>query len=86
MDRIVGAFRALPLDREIIVYCYSRACMTGRKVGKMLAEEGIYVRHLGIGWNEWRYDWKSWNHPHEWDTTDPMDYIEGTLVPPRTAS
>lgn len=60
--------------------------MTGRKVGKTLAEEGIYVRHLGIGWNEWRYDWKSWNHPHEWDTTDPMDYIEGTLVPPRTAS
>lgn len=54
--------------------------MTGRKVGKMLAKEGIYVKHLGIGWNEWRYDWKSWNHPHEWDITNPMDYIDGKDV------
>ena len=81
MDRIVGEFKKLPQDKEIVVYCYSGPCMTGRKVGKMLAKEGIYVKHLGIGWNEWRYDWKSWNHPHEWNITDPMDYIEGTTVP-----
>lgn len=86
VDRIVGEFRQLPRDTEIIVYCYSRACMTGRKVGKMLAEEWIYVKHLGIGWNEWRYDWKSWNHPHEWDITDPMDYIEWTSVAPKTST
>lgn len=81
VDRIVGEFKKLPQDKEIVVYCYSGPCMTGRKVGKMLAKEGIYVKHLGIGWNEWRYDWKSWNHPHEWNITDPMDYIEGTTVP-----
>jgi len=86
VDRIVASFRALPQESEIIVYCYSRACMTGRKVGKMLAEEWIYVKHLGIGWNEWRYDWKSWNHPHEWDITDPMDYIEWTSVVPKTST
>jgi rhodanese-related sulfurtransferase len=86
VDRIVGEFRQLPRDTEIIVYCYSRACMTGRKVGKMLAEEWIYVKHLGIGWNEWRYDWKSWNHPHEWDITDPMDYIEWTSIVPKTST
>jgi hypothetical protein len=49
--------------------------MTGRKIGKMLAEFDIYVQHLGVGWNEWRYDWTSWNHEHEWDSTDVMDYV-----------
>lgn len=74
-DRIVNAFKALPKDKEIVVYCYSIPCMTGRKVGKMLADKGIYVKHLGIGWNEWRYDWKSWNHELEWDKTKPEDYV-----------
>ena len=59
-DRIIGAFRALPKDKDVIVYCYSTPCMTGRKIGKMLAENGIYVKHLGIGWNEWRYFWNLW--------------------------
>lgn len=75
VDRIVNAFKALPKDKEIVVYCYSIPCMTGRKVGKMLIDKGIYVKHLGIGWNEWRYDWKSWNHELEWDKTKPEDYV-----------
>lgn len=75
VERIVGAFAKLPQDKEIIVYCYSTPCMTGRKVGKMLADHGIYVRHLGIGWNEWRYHWQTWNHEHEWDRTKVEDYI-----------
>lgn len=74
-DRIAEAFRALPKDKDIIVYCYSTPCMTGRKIGKMLAENGIYVKHLGIGWNEWRHFWTSWNHEHEWRTTRAEDYI-----------
>lgn len=64
-DRILSEFREIPINREIIVYCYSTACMTGRKIGQLLAEYGIYVKHLGIGWNEWRYDWKMWNHDGE---------------------
>jgi len=75
VERIVGAFRELPRDKEIIVYCYSIPCMTGRKIGKLLAANGIYVKHLGVGWNEWRYYWKTWNHEHEWDTTKPEDYV-----------
>ena len=75
VERIVGAFSTLPQDKEIIVYCYSAPCMTGRKVGKMLTDHGIYVRHLGIGWNEWRYHWQTWNHEHEWDQTKVEGYI-----------
>lgn len=75
VERIVGAFRALPKDRTIIVYCYSTACMTGRKIGLMLAEHGVYVQHLGIGWNEWRHDWTAWNHEWEWATTKVEDFI-----------
>lgn len=77
-DRIVGQFRELIAQnpgKEIITYCYSIPCMTGRKVGQMLAEKGIYVKTLIIGWNEWRHFWTLWNHEHEWKTTKPEDYI-----------
>ncbi|MEK7558482.1 MAG: rhodanese-like domain-containing protein [Patescibacteria group bacterium] len=73
-ERIVRQFRELPKDKEIIVYCYSMPCMTGRKIGKLLAENGIYVKHLGIGWNEWRYFWNLWNHDGE-TPTKPKDFI-----------
>ena len=75
VERIVSEFSKLPKDKAIIVYCYSIPCMTGRKIGKMLAGHGIYVKHLGIGWNEWRYDWNSWNHKHEWSKTSAKDYV-----------
>ncbi len=75
VERIVNSFSDLPQDKDLIVYCYSGPCMTGRKVGKILAENGVYVKHLGIGWNEWRYHWTIWNHEHEWNVTDVMDYV-----------
>ena len=49
--------------------------MTGRKIGAMVAQEGIFVKHLGIGWNEWRYEWNDWNHEHEWNLTNVENYI-----------
>jgi rhodanese-related sulfurtransferase len=73
--RIVAEFRRLTKGNEIIVYCYSMPCMTGRKIGKMLSEHGIYVKHLGVGWNEWKYGWNLWNHEHEWSMTKVQDYI-----------
>lgn len=73
-DRIINSFKDLGTDREIIVYCYSMPCMTGRKIGKVLAENGIYVKALGIGWNEWRYYWSLWNHDGE-TPTKVEDYI-----------
>lgn len=78
VDRIVAQFRALASEnpgKDIVTYCYSIPCMTGRKIGKMLAERGIYVKTLGIGWNEWRHFWTLWNHEHEWETTRPEDYV-----------
>lgn len=75
VGRIVAAFKKLPKDKEVVVYCYSMPCMTGRKIGKMLTEHGIYVKHLGIGWNEWRYYWNLWNHELEWDQTKVEDYV-----------
>ncbi len=74
-ERIVQEFLELPKNREIIVYCYSMPCMSGRKIGKLLAENGIYVKQLGIGWNEWRYFWDLWNHEYEWNITNVSDYI-----------
>jgi len=73
-NRIIESFKAIPKDKEIIVYCYSLPCMTGRKIGKLLAENNIYVKHLGIGWNEWRYYWNLWNHDSETPTI-VEDYI-----------
>lgn len=72
--RIIEEFKKLGKTREIIVYCYSMPCMTGRKVGKMLSENGIFVKLLGIGWNEWRYFWNLWNHDGE-TKTDYKDYV-----------
>ena len=80
-ERIIGEFQKLPKDKEIIVYCYSAPCMTGRKIGKLLAENNIYVKQLGIGWNEWRYFWNLWNHEHEWEKTKAEDYITTGLEP-----
>ncbi len=76
VERIVNSFKELAqLDKELIVYCYSGPCMTGRKIGKILADHEIYVKHLGIGWNEWRYHWTTWNHEHEWEVTNVMDFV-----------
>ena len=75
VERIVSEFKKIDKDKEIIVYCYSVACMTGRKVGKMLTDQGIFVKHLNIGWNEWKNDWRSWNHEHEWYTTWAEQYM-----------
>lgn len=80
VDRIVNAFRALPKDKDVVVYCYSMPCMTGRKIGKMLVENDIYVKHLGIGWNEWRYYWNLWNHDGE-TASRVEDYIVGGKEP-----
>ena len=78
VERIVNAFQELKEnnpDKDLIVYCYSIPCMSGMKVGLMLAENDIYVQQLGVGWNEWRYFWTLWNHEHEWGLTNVEDYV-----------
>lgn len=84
VDRIVDSFEKIKKEypnRELIVYCYSIPCMTGRKVGAILAENGVYVKQLNIGWYEWRHDWNSWNHEHEWETNKVEDYINSGKNP-----
>lgn len=84
VERIVNAFKELKEnnpDKDIVVYCFSIPCMTGKKIGKILAENGIYVKHLVIGWNEWRYFWNLWNHEHEWNQTNVEDYITSGKEP-----
>jgi rhodanese-related sulfurtransferase len=81
VERIVGSFEKLIAEnpgKEIVVYCYSTPCMTGRKIGLTLAENGIYVKHLGIGWNEWRYYWSIWNHDGETQVDPSKFVISGT--------
>ena len=83
VERIVGSFAELVQknpDKDIVVYCYSMPCMTGRKIGLMLAEHDIYVKHLGIGWSEWRYYWNLWNHDGE-KKVNPEDYIASGKEP-----
>jgi len=75
LDVILAAFEALPDNQEIIIYCYSASCMNGRKAGNFLAENGVYVKELTIGWNEWRYGWQMWNYDTEWETYKVEDYV-----------
>ena len=44
-------------------------------------ENDIFVKELGVGWNEWRYDWNMWNYPHEWETTVVEDYVASGIEP-----
>jgi rhodanese-related sulfurtransferase len=75
LDIVLAEFAALPENKEIITYCYSTSCMNGRKAGNFLATNGIYVKELTIGWNEWRYGWQMWNYDTEWDTYKVEDYV-----------
>ena len=83
IDRIVNEFRKIQeeyINKTIIIYCYSAPCMSGRKIGKMLTEHDIYVKHLGIGWQEWRYYWNLWNHDGE-TPVNPANYIKNGSEP-----
>ncbi len=48
-----------------IIYCYSSSCMLGRKTGQELAKQGISVKELGIGYNNWAQESAVWNNPGE---------------------
>jgi len=77
-ERVIEDFRKLQAenpDKTILVYCYSASCMTGRNVGNLLAQNGVYVKDMTIGWNEWRYFPEVWNYPHEWEDLNIMDYV-----------
>ncbi|MFA4982753.1 MAG: rhodanese-like domain-containing protein [Candidatus Micrarchaeia archaeon] len=55
--QLVAAFSRLPKGTVPIGYCYSSYCMLSRKVGKALADNGIYAKHLTAGWLEIERDY-----------------------------
>ena len=62
-------------DKEILIYCYTHVCQRGKKVGDKLAQNGISVLELGIGFNEWKNFWREWNYESEWHEININDYI-----------
>jgi rhodanese-related sulfurtransferase len=51
-ERIVLEFKKLQENnprKQIIIYCYSYACMTGKKIGHLLATNKLFVKELGVG-------------------------------------
>lgn len=71
--QVLAEFNKLPKNKEIIVYCYSASCTLGRQVGQFLANKGIYVRDMDVGWSEWKYYWSLWN-PGE-DSKVGINYV-----------
>ena len=77
-DGMVKSFKELQetyKGKEILIYCYTQVCLRGRKVGKELIKNGISVKELGIGYNEWEFFWKEWNYDNEWASINIRDYI-----------
>ncbi|MDO8648111.1 MAG: rhodanese-like domain-containing protein [Candidatus Diapherotrites archaeon] len=59
-QQLVLAFNNLPKDKPFITYCYSSYCMLSKNVGKKLAENGIYAKHLTAGWYEINRDFNDY--------------------------
>ena len=57
---LISSFDKLPKDKTAVVFCYSSYCMLGRKTGKLLADNDIYVKHLNIGWAELQRDFSKY--------------------------
>jgi rhodanese-related sulfurtransferase len=56
-QQVIAAFSKLPKDKPIVTYCYSSYCMLSRQAGKVLSENGIYVKHMTAGWYEINRDY-----------------------------
>ncbi len=50
IDEQVGK---LPLDREIVAYCWNETCLLAARAGLKLTARGFFVRELNTGWREW---------------------------------
>jgi rhodanese-related sulfurtransferase len=59
-EEVVSSFGNLSTDKTPVVFCYSSYCMLGRKTGKLLADNGIYVKHLTVGWAELQRDFSGY--------------------------
>lgn len=62
-----------------LIYCYSYACTLGRKTGKTLAQHGISVKEMTVGYGDWERLHHIWNNPGE--VYDIENYIERSDQP-----
>ena len=80
-ENLVEDFKKLQVEnpyKTILTYCYTEVCMRGREVGRDLAAGGVFVRELGIGYNEWEHFWTKWNYENEWEHINIQDYMQGS--------
>lgn len=80
--QLLAAFRNLPKDKPIITYCYSSYCMLSIKVGKYLAENNLYVKHLNVGAAELVRDFP--DEIAQAGATDPLNLTADTANCPAT--
>ena len=59
-EQVIAAFKDLPREKTVVAFCYSSYCMLARKTGKLLADNGIYVKHLNVGWAELNRDFSKY--------------------------
>ena len=81
LSQTLRSFQELSADKQIIIYCYSAACMNGRKAGNFLAQNGVFVQEMTVGWNEWRYGWEMWNYDDELSDHKVEDYVVSGTEP-----
>ena len=74
------------LNKKILTYCYTQVCLRGRKVGRELADSGVYVKELGIGFNDWKNFWRQWNYESEWSGININEYIQTGETPGKFAN
>lgn len=60
-EEIVSEFKKLDQSKTIVIHCYSHSCTLGRTTGRLLSENGVFVKELSVGWSELRYFWSLWN-------------------------
>ena len=79
----VDAFSKLPKNETVILYCYSEYCMLSRNVGNVLAQNGIYVKHMTAGWYEIQRDFQSYivNGSQPGETNATLGYAANACAP-----
>jgi rhodanese-related sulfurtransferase len=53
IEKLAGTLRH---DIEYVTYCWSSSCQLAAKAALQLAERGLDVKELNVGWSEWVAD------------------------------
>lgn len=67
--------KKLDSKKTIIVYGNTQYSDETKNVASELAEKGLKVKQLAIGWNEWRHFRNLWVPDNKWAEIDVNDFI-----------